>query len=84
MKNIVIDNCPACEPINRLIGDLENNGVLIIESKLEDYHFHQMYFKINASLEQLKDMNLSGFTKNDNFLICDCHWSRIEFNNNQN
>lgn len=79
MKNIIIDNCPACEPINRLIKDIENKGFKILESKLEDYHFRQLYIKVEGELSELKNFDLRGFSVSGNFLICDCHWSRIEF-----
>lgn len=79
MKKLIINNCPACEPVNRLVEDLGKKGFSMIESRLEDYHFHQLYIKFDITLSKLVDIDLSGFTKIDNFLVCDCHWSRIEF-----
>lgn len=79
MKKLIIDNCPACEPINKLIAQIENQGFPIVESRLEDYHFHQLYFRVNAKIEEIKEIDISEFTLKDNFLICDCHWSRVEF-----
>ncbi|MCS6823555.1 MAG: hypothetical protein NZ529_04605 [Cytophagaceae bacterium] len=79
MKTIIVDKCAACNPINRLINQLNDKGIEVVESKLEDYHFHQLYFKINASIEVTNDMSLDDLTKRDNFIVCDCHWSRVEF-----
>jgi hypothetical protein len=81
MEKLIVDNCPACDPINRLVKDLVERGYMIIERKLEDYHFHQLYFKVDTRLSEVKDINTSGLTRFDNFLVCDCHWSRIEFIN---
>jgi hypothetical protein len=41
-----IDNIPICEPIKKVIGILENNGGQIIEEKISDYHFNELFFKI--------------------------------------
>jgi hypothetical protein len=79
MKEIIIDNCPACASVNRLIQDIEDEGFCVLEKKLEDYHFRQLYFKLNVSLDKVKNIDKSGFTIHDNFLVCECHWSRIEF-----
>jgi hypothetical protein len=79
MKKIIIDNCSACKPINTLLEKLIDKGFEVLESKLEDYHFHQLYFKINTSIDTAKELKIEGFTEKDNFLICDCHWSRLEF-----
>jgi len=81
MNKIIVQNCPACEPVNRVIEELLENGYEIIEEKLEDYHFRQLYFKVNANMQAVDNLNITGFAKKDNFLICDCHWSRIEFEN---
>ncbi|MBN8702469.1 MAG: hypothetical protein J0M08_05365 [Bacteroidetes bacterium] len=80
---IIIDKCPACEPINKIIEEILKIGYKTLESKLEDYHFRQLYFKVNAKIDILKGFDISGFTIKDNFLICDCHWSRIEFIQNE-
>jgi hypothetical protein len=81
MEKIQIDNCKACEPINSIIEQIINSGYKILESNLEDYHFHQMYFKVNADLHDLSEFDNSKFSLENNFLICNCHWSRIEFQN---
>ena len=49
MEQIFVDDCPACEPVNRLIDILLRNGFEMIEQRLDDYHFHQLYFKLRGS-----------------------------------
>ena len=78
-KKITIQNCPACEPVNRLMEELTSEGFTILESRLEDYHFHQLYFKVNAKISNIKHLGRIGFTRKDNFLVCDCHWTSVEF-----
>jgi hypothetical protein len=57
MKNIIIDNCQACTPINNLISILEDKKFQIIEQKINDYHFKELYFKIQGNIEAIKDIN---------------------------
>jgi hypothetical protein len=78
MKQIIADDCPACEPVNRLIGTLLENGFEIIEQRLDDYHFHQLYFKLTGNLDFLKRKSFTGFTKKKHTYFCDCHWTTIE------
>jgi hypothetical protein len=78
MKQIIADDCPACEPVNRLIGTLLENGFEIIEQRLDDYHFHQLYFKLQGRCILLEILPSEGFSRQGNKYICDCHWSTIE------
>jgi hypothetical protein len=78
MKQIFIDDCPACEPVNNLIGKLLENGFEISEQRLEDYHFHQLYFKLTGNLDFLKRKSFVGFSKKKHTYFCDCHWTGVE------
>ena len=78
MEPIFINNCPACEPVNRLISILLENGFEIIEQYLDDYHFHQLYFKVKGNINLLEIISINGFSKEENKFVCDCHWSTIE------
>jgi hypothetical protein len=78
MNKRILDNCPVCEPVNNLLDEMIIRGFKVIEMRLEDYHFHQFYFKIEGNLSSVNAINLNGFSQKDNFLICDCHWSAIE------
>jgi hypothetical protein len=81
MKQLFVDNCPACEPINRLIYDLKKHKFRLIEQRLEDYHFHQLYFKLKGNIALIEGISLDGFSKIDHKFICDCHWSTVEIEN---
>lgn len=74
----VINESFACESINRLVTELINKGFAKKEERVEDYHFHQLYFKMVGDLKELETLDISGFKKIENKFICDCHWSTIE------
>jgi hypothetical protein len=78
MKKLFVDDCPACEPVNRLIHDLKKHKFRLIEQRLEDYHFLQLYFKLKGDITAIEKISVEGFTKKDHQFICDCHWSTIE------
>jgi len=78
MKKIFVDDCPACEPVNRLIYELKKHKFRLTEQRLEDYHFQQLYFKLTGNLNFLDKISAEGFSKIDHKFICDCHWSTIE------
>jgi hypothetical protein len=78
MRKRKIDNCPVCEPISLLLESLEAKGLKIIESKLVDYHFHEMYFKVSnignvqvPKIEKIKKHSSSEY-------VCECHLSTVE------
>ena len=78
MEQIFVNDCPACEPVNRLMGTLLENDFQIIEQYLDDYHFHQLYFKIKGNINLLEIISIDGFSREGNKFICDCHWSTVE------
>lgn len=73
----VIDNCEVCQPINKLLDFMEASGYKIIEEKLADYHFKEMYFKVHGgktgipTFEKITKISSNKFT-------CECHWSTVE------
>lgn len=78
MEKIIVNKCPACETINRLFTELINVGFTKKEERVEDYHFHQLYFKMVGDLKAIETIDIIGFTRIENKFICDCHWSTIE------
>jgi ribulose bisphosphate carboxylase small subunit len=78
MEHIFVNDCPACEPVNRLVGTLLENGFKIIEQYLDDFHFHQLYFKVEGNINLLEVISMEGFSREENKFICDCHWSTVE------
>jgi len=82
MDEIVVDDCRACEPINRLINELLEKGFVITEQRLEDYHFHQLYFKLTGNIDLVDSYSVDGFSRIEQRFICNCHWSTIEIEGN--
>lgn len=81
MENIFVDNCPACEPMNKLINQLSAHGFTITLKEIEDYHFHQIHIVMAGHLEKSKNIHVEGISIKDNSFICNCHWSRLELIN---
>jgi hypothetical protein len=78
MDDIIVDDCRACEPVTRLVNELLEKGFVIIEHRMEDYHFHQLYIKLQGNLSLVDSYSVDGFSRVDNKFICSCHWSVIE------
>ncbi|MEA5460199.1 hypothetical protein VB796_14170 [Arcicella sp. LKC2W] len=76
---MIVDDCQACEPVNRLVNELLEKGFVIIEQRMEDYHFHQLYIKLQGNIDLLNLCRIDGFSSVENKFICECHWSTIEF-----
>lgn len=83
MKKLLVDDCPACEPINRLIYDLKKHKFRLTEQRLEDYHFHQLYFQLMGNIALSEGISFEGFSKIGHKFICNCHWSTVEIIENQ-
>lgn len=83
MKKLFVDDCPACEPINRLIHNLKKHKFRLTQQCLEDYHFHQLYFQLTGNIALIEGISFEGFSKIDHKFICNCHWSTVEIIENQ-
>ncbi|MGX1927884.1 hypothetical protein [Flagellimonas sp. 2504JD4-2] len=72
-----VDDCPICEPIKNVLNFLLENGFEMIEKKVSDYHFHELYFKLKG-----EKINIPAFENiiqhSESKLTCECHWSSIE------
>lgn len=75
----IIEGCPACDPIDKLLTHLNLLAVYYFEAKLEDYHFHQLHFKYKQGITIVENFDVSDFIIKENKLICKCHWSVLEF-----
>jgi hypothetical protein len=73
-----VDNIPICKPIKFFLELVESHGGSIIEQKISDYHFHELFFKVNNF--QNKDVkNIEGIEMlRDGIYYCTCHWSTVE------
>lgn len=78
MDDIIVDDCRACEPVTRLVNELLEKGFVIIEQRMEDYHFHQLYIKLQGNLSLVDSYSVDGFSRVETKFICNCHWSVIE------
>jgi hypothetical protein len=83
MKEIIVENCPACEPISNMIEVLVAKGFTIKEQKLSDYHFKELYFLLVGDITLIQNNLVEGINQVENKLICSCHWSTIELKDNK-
>ena len=71
MQERKVDGCPVCKPISALLDLLLKKGFKIVEQKISDYHFHELYFKLNHGTEDLETVEIEGIEKlnNNNCLL---------------
>ena len=68
-----------CEAMLNVIKQLEKRNIHLTECRMMDYHFHEYYFRVNASPEIIDSLVLNGVHVIKNSIVCDCHWSELEF-----
>ena len=75
-----IENIKVCNPITTLIQYLENKGFRIVEFKITDYHFHEVYIKMSGErTDDIETINITNIQRySDRTFVCSCHWSTIE------
>lgn len=75
-----IDKIKVCNPIESLLNILLEKGFVIIESKVSDFHYHELYFKLLGNYtDELEQINIDKIKKIDhNNFSCTCHWSIVE------
>jgi hypothetical protein len=79
MQKYIVNDCPACKPISGLLDLLLEAGFQIVEEKLSDYHFRELYFKLKGDLEKAENIRIEGIEKFEkNKYNCSCHWSVVE------
>ena len=78
-KKYITDKQYVCEAMLNVIKQLEERGVHLSECRMSDYHFHEYYFRVNADPKIIDSLVLNGVHVVDNSIICDCHWSIMEF-----
>ena len=71
-----IENIKVCNPITTLIQYLENKGFRIVEFKITDYHFHEIYIKMSG--ERTDDIETININNIQRYSERTCHWSTIE------
>jgi len=75
-----IENIEVCQPIVELVKLLVRNNVTIIESRVSDYHFHEVFIRMkNNSFKNFDDINIANITQpNQGMFCCSCHWSCVK------
>ena len=70
-----IENIKVCDPITVLIRYLENIGFKIVESKISDYHFHEVYIKMSG--KKTNDIDIISINNiqrySERIFVCSCH-----------
>lgn len=71
-----------CKPIEILLDTLINNGFKVIESKVSDFHFHEVFIRLKGeNANAIKKIDIDKIKKVDNKTFsCECHWSIVEIN----
>jgi hypothetical protein len=76
-----INNVEVCKPVETLVKHLLDENFSIIERKISDYHFHELYIKMSGRLNSLNSdiIETEGINKISNTeYYCSCHWSTVE------
>lgn len=74
------DKIKVCNPLESLLNILLEKGFVIIKSKVSDFHFHELYIKLQGKeTDQLEQINIDKIKNIDhkNF-SCASHWSIVE------
>lgn len=81
-----IGKVKVCEPISKLVNELEDKGYIAIESGISDFHFHEVFIKMNESptkpkrdcieIERIEKIQM-------NIYMCTCHWSTVTITNDK-
>ncbi len=56
-------NLPICQSIQSLIAVLETQGFTVSESKMSNYHFNELYFKMAGGRLVPGDIRIGGHFK---------------------
>ena len=75
-----IEKVKVCNPIEILVDTLVKKGFEIVQSEVSDYHFHQLYFKLQGKYtDELEQIHMDKIKKiDDTTFSCSCHWSIVE------
>lgn len=75
-----IDDIAVCKPITELVSFFTNNGFVMLESKVSDYHFHEVFIKMKSNssvdLDKVHFENISQ--PKSGVFCCNCHWSCVK------
>jgi len=74
-----IEGIELCKPIVELLEFLRDNDFTIIEERISDYHFHEVFIKMkNNSSKRFDSIGIDNITQpNPDVFCCSCHWSCV-------
>lgn len=74
-----VDKIAACKPIETLVNTLLKKGFAIAETKISDYHFHELSFilkgKYTSEIDHISHLKIKKL--DDATFTCLCHWSTV-------
>lgn len=75
-----VDKVPVCDPIEKLITILIEKNYIMKESRISDFHFHELYFKMQSLIKNsIDDIEIDKIKRVDSTTFsCTCHWSIVE------
>ena len=75
-----IDNIEVCKPITELVLFLTQNGFVSLDSKVSDYHFHEVLIRMkNNPLINLENVIFENISQpKPGTFCCNCHWSCVK------
>ena len=75
-----IDDIEVCKPITELVLFFTQHGFTILDSKVSDYHFHEVFIQMKSNsfinYDAIKIENISQ--PKPGLFCCNCHWSCIK------
>ena len=76
---MIVDNCPVCNPIENLLNELREEKCVVVQEKVSDYHFYELYFKVKCPGKMDLNLTIENIRKvSDHIYTCECHWSIVE------
>jgi len=74
-----IDSVEVFEAVAVLIKIVLDHGFKIIEQKVNDYHFHELYFRLEGKyFKEIDSITIDKITTQKKIFSCSCDWSIIE------
>lgn len=75
-----IDDIEVCKPITELVLFFTKHGLILLDSKISDYHFHEVFIQMKSNsfinYDYIKIKNISQ--AKPGLFYCSCHWSCIK------
>lgn len=80
-----VDQIEVCKPVESLVNLLISYGFEIVESKVNDYHFHELKFTLKGSISDIIDtIKIDKIQSlNEAIFTCSCHWTSINLIKNR-